>query len=154
MNSGHFKIGIFCAVMMLVINSLVFSQSETPVRLEFDEDAKKTDLLSGREVPEYQYAQRGSFQFFRDRMDTPDDFLHYSHDGIRKSYIKNMKYMIKIQKQFGVWTIMPKTSWKEPSPVHSRAVSFIPLSLSTKEPEERVYILLDDLKLIDWENNQ
>ena len=144
-----------CSVIVLCVLTCraVLAQNESPVRIEFDENSKRIDIMTGKKLQAYQYVKRGSIQFFRDRLDTPDDFITFSHDGIIKAQIKDMKSMEKIQKQFTVWTLKKKSGWKDPSPVHSRAVSFIPLSLSTKEPQDRVYLLLDDLKLINWDND-
>ena len=145
----------YCVIMLCMLTSnAVFAQNESPVRIEFDENSKRIDIMTGKKLQAFQYVKRGSIQFYRDRLDTPDDFITFSHDGIIRARIKDMKSMEKTQKRFAVWTLKKWSGWKDPSPVHSLAVSFIPLSLSTKEPQDRVYLLLDDLKLINWDSNQ
>lgn len=141
-------------IMVICINS--FAQSKSPVRIEFDEDSNRIDLTTGRELPNYKHAQRGSLQFFLGRLDKPDDFIYYFHDGLRSVTIENMALMKKMQPQFAIWALVMKSgqgfSGLHPAympRVHHLAVSFIPLN-DSGETERRVYILLDDLKLIEW----
>ena len=126
------------------------AQDESPVRIAFDKDSKRIDLITGRELPDYKFAGRGSFQFFLGRLDKPDRFVNFFHDGIRKAEIKSLKSMEKVQPQFAVWRLNYRSGSKNTPRIHHLAVSFIPLSPSTGAPERRVYLLLNDLKLIDW----
>jgi len=143
-------------LMVILINS--FAQDKTPVRIEFDEDSKRIDIITGRELPEYTHAQAGSFQFFLGRLDEPDNFINYFHDGLRRVYIKELALMRKEQERFAIWALV----WKNGRGlhptygprIHHLAVSFIPLAPSTQKPERRVYLLLNDLKLIEWGTNQ
>ena len=137
--------------LFIVLNCLSsFAQSEPSLRIEFDRKSKRIDLISGMKLPDYKLAKRGSIRFFLGRLDTPDDFLNFFHDGVRKVNIKDLKSIEKIQERFAVWRLTYKRGNKNTPRIHHLAVSFIPLSLSTKEPEKRVYLLLNDLKLIDW----
>ena len=148
------KITAIAAVLIMVILINSFAQEKSPVRIEFDEDSKRIDLITGRELPDYIYAQAGSFQFFMGRLDEPDNFINYFHDGLRRVYIKELALMRKEQERFAIWALV----WKNGRGlhptygprIHHLAVSFIPLAPSTGKQQRRVYFLLNDLKLIEW----
>jgi hypothetical protein len=127
-----------------------FAQNTSPVRIEFDPDSKRIEIKTGKELPEYTHAQRGSIRFYLGRLDTPNDFVNYYHDGINKAYIKDLKSMEKVQEKFAIWRLRYKSGRKNTPRIHHLAVSFIPLSPATKKPEKRVFLLLNDLKLIEW----
>ena len=151
------KITGITAVLLMVILMNSFAQDNSPVRIEFDDDSKRIDIITGGELPEYTHAQEGSFQFFLGRLDEPDNFINYFHDGLRRVYIKELALMRKEQERFAIWALV----WKNGRGlhptygprIHHLAVSFIPLVPSTGKPERRVYLLLNDLKLIEWEKN-
>ncbi len=141
----------FCVVIFGVS---AITQSTSPVQIEFDEASKRIDMVTGKELPDYKFAERGSFRFFTGRLDEPEDFIRYFHDGKRTAQIKNMRSMEKFEKKFAQWRLRFTNRGESPQyipRVHTLAVSFIPLKTSTKEKERRVYVLLDDLKKIDWE---
>ncbi|MFC1561251.1 hypothetical protein ACFL4V_02115 [Candidatus Latescibacterota bacterium] len=152
------KITGIVTVLIMVILMDCFAQDKSPVRIEFDEDSKRTEMITGRELPYYKYAQKGSFQFFLSRLDEPDNFINYFHDGLRRVYIKELALMRKEQERFAIWALV----WKNGRGlhptygprIHHLAVSFIPLATSTGKPERRVYLVLNDLKLIDWGTDQ
>lgn len=144
------KIAGFITLFIVLNCFSSLAQNESPLRIEFDRKSKRIELISGRKLPDYKLAKRGSIQFFLGRLDTPDDFLNFFHDGVRKVNIKDLKSIEKVQERFAVWRLTYKRGNKNTPRIHHLAVSFIPLSLSTKEPEKRVYLLLNDLKLIDW----
>ena len=60
-------------IMMICMNA--FAQNESPVRIEFDKSSKRIDMVTDRELPDYKYARRGSFQFFRGRLDKPEEVI-------------------------------------------------------------------------------
>lgn len=124
--------------------------STKPVKIAFDEKSKRIDLVSGRELPNYTLAQRGSIQFFLDRLDSPDSFFNFYHDGIRQGQIDSLNLIEKVQPQFDIWRIRYKKGGKNTPRIHHKAVSFIPLNPETNLPDRRVYVLLNDLKLIEW----
>lgn len=126
------------------------AQDKLPVRIEFDQKSKRIDLITEKELPEYRFAQRGSIQFFLGRLDTPVDFVTFFHDGIRTAGIQSLSSMEKIQEKFAIWRLIYNSGSKNTPRIHDLAVSFIPLSLTTNKPERRVYLLLNDLRLIDW----
>ncbi len=141
----------FILLVLLVLTAVnVCAQSDTPVEIAFDENSGRIDLITGKELPDYKYAKRGSIQFFLDRLDSPDDFFNFYHDGVNKGYIKNYDYIKKFQPQYDIWVTITKNGGRNAPRIHHKAVSFIPLSLKDNKPDRRVYILLNDLKLIKW----
>ena len=58
--------------------------------------------------------------------------------------------MEKVQGQFAIWRLTFSSGGINTPRIQHLAVSFIPLSRTSKEPEDRVYLLLDDLECIDW----
>ena len=142
-------------IMAVCLNT--FAQNTSPVMIAFDKNSKRIDLITGRELPDYKYVQKGSVQFFMERLDKPENVIHYFHDGRRTAEIKDLRSMEKFQKRYAQWRLR-FTNGRGDSPqyiprVHTLAVSFIPLETSTKKAERRVYVLLDDLQLIDWGTN-
>ncbi len=121
-----------------------------PVIIAFDERSKRIDLITDKKLPNYTLAKRGSVQFFLDRLDSPDDYFNFFHDGIRQGKIDGMNLIEKVQPKFDIWRIRYKNGRKNSPRIHHKAVSFIPLNPDTKLPERRVYVMLEELKLIEW----
>ena len=121
-----------------------------PVKIAFDERSKRIDLVTDKELPNYTLAKRGSVQFFLDRLDSPDDYFNFYHDGIRQAKIESLNLIEKVQEKFDIWRIRYKNGGKNSPRIHHKAVSFIPLNPDTKLPERRVYVMLEELKLIKW----
>ncbi|MCE5251459.1 hypothetical protein LLG96_14695 [bacterium] len=140
------------ALLVLIFCAAAFAQDKSPVRIAFDRNSKRIDLITERELPDYTLAERGSIRFFLGRLDQPDDFVNFTHDGVRKANISDLGMMEKVQAQFAIWRLRYKSGSKNTPRIQHLAVSFVPLSVSTKEPERRVYVLLNDLELIDWGN--
>jgi len=148
-------IAVTFLIMAVCLNT--YAQNTSPVMIAFDKNSKRIDLITGKELPDYRYVQRGSIRFFTGRLDKPESVIRYFHDGRRTAEIKNLRSMEKFRKRYAQWRLR-FTKGRGDSPqyiprIHTRAVSFIPLETSTKRAERRVYILLDDLKLIDWSTN-
>lgn len=140
-------IGIMSVFTMLFcFNS--FAQTASPVKIAFDEKSERIDLVTGKQLPNYTKAQRGSFQFFLYKLDKPDDFFEFFHDGVRKATFEDLSSMEKVQPQFAIWRLIYKTGSKNTPRIHHLAISFIPLTEDGKT-ERRAYLLLNDLKLID-----
>ena len=149
------------AVLLMTLCFHSFAKSEPPVRIQFDKQSKRIDCVSGKELPNYTLAQRGSFQFFFGRFDTPDKGFWYMFDGRGFQEIENLA-LIRKMPSLGAWAIIGGGNWRRSkdstirtSPMNiceifHHAVSFIPLNPSTKKPEPRVYLLLDDMYLIQW----
>ncbi|MFC1608451.1 hypothetical protein ACFL47_10830, partial [Candidatus Latescibacterota bacterium] len=57
----------FCLIMV-ISSPFILADDTTPVKIAFDQNAKRLDLVTGKEVPSYTLAQRGSVQFFFSRL--------------------------------------------------------------------------------------
>ena len=145
----HFFIFILLLIGIVLSLSTVFGQTDKTVTIAFDEKSSRTDLITNEKLPNYSQAQRGSFQFFLDRLDTPDRNITFYHDGIQNVSIDNLLRIEKVQSQFAIWRLLYKRGSKNTPRIHHKAVSFIPLNVKG-EAQKRVHVLLDDLKLIDW----
>lgn len=142
---------VLLAVLALAAAPAVFAAEEgPPVRIAFDTKSKRMDLVTERELPDYTQAVRDSIQFFKGRLDQPDRFFNFFHDGVRQAYIKDLRSIEKVQEQFSIWRLNYRSGGKNTPRVHHLAVSFIPISPETGEPGRRVHVLLEDLTLIDW----
>lgn len=162
MHIKQLKIPVIAAVLALAACLNAFAQNESPVRIAFDNHSKRIDIVTGKALPNYTRAQRGSFQFFFGRLDTPDNFFWYYFDGRRNQYINNVALMRKMQPQ-GVWAILgtggrydsasDRTVRTNPitiAEVQHHAVSFIPLNPATQKSDPRVYVLVEDMNLIQF----
>ncbi len=141
---------IFILIVLTCANAL--AQGDSPVIIAFDENSKRIDLLTGRELPDYRFAVRGSIKFYLDRLDSPNDFFNFYHDGVRRGRIADLNMMEKVQPQFDIWRIIYKSGSKNTPRLHHKAVSFTPLSTATMKPERQVCVLLNDLRLIVWDS--
>jgi hypothetical protein len=162
--TGIVRIAAAVAVLVLAGGDVCRAQDVSPVRISFDRVSKRVDLTTGRTLPDYTRAQRGSIQFFYGRLDTPENGFWYFFDGRRFQPVDRTLYIRKIKKT-GTWVIAGSSRWGEPDQTKNaavptahcntnceiihHAVSFIPLNASGN-PEPRVYVLLDDLELIQW----
>jgi len=146
----RYTILVFFVIVVCLFLETGFAQNEKPVRITFDRDSGRIDLITGKELPDYTFAQRGSVQFFLNRLDEPDEFICFTHDGFNKTNISNLAKMEKVQAQFAIWRLRYRTGSKNTPRIQDLAVSFIPLSSDTMKPERRVFLLLNDLELIDW----
>ncbi|MFC1509271.1 hypothetical protein ACFL60_06255 [Candidatus Omnitrophota bacterium] len=152
---------VTAAVLLMALCLHSFAKSESPVRIQFDEQSKRIDCVSGKKLPNYTLAQRGSFQFFFGRFDTPEKGFWYMFDGRGYQDIENLA-LIRKMPSIGAWAIIGGGGWRRSkdstirtSPMNiceimHHAVSFIPLNPVTKKPEPRIYLLLDDMYLIQW----
>ena len=158
MRNGLLKIAVIWALLIFITCLNSFGQSTSPVNISFDEKSKRIDLITGNELPDYKFARRGSFQFFTERLDEPEDVIYYFHDGRRTLPVKNLRAIEKFRNKYALWKFLFKpgkgrSDIPQYTPrIHTTAVSFIPLTTSTKEQERRVYVLLEDLKSIEWGN--
>ena len=150
--------GMKVKIALLLLLAGVFAssapaQNSGGVGVVFDPQSPRLDLRTGKQVPAYTKAQTGSFQFFLGRLDKPDDFVYYFFDALRSVKIDDLARMEKDQAQFAIWNLVWKNGEGLHPPVGTRiqhlAVSFVPLT-SDGKPGERVYLLLNDLKKIEW----
>ena len=143
-------------VLFAVLCLHSFAQYDSTVLITFDEKSKRIDLITGKELPNYKFARRGSFQFFTERLDEPEDVIYYFHDGRRTVPVKNLRAIEKFRNKYALWKFLFKPGrGRRDIPqytprIHTTAVSFIPLTTSGKEQERRMYVLLRDLIRIEW----
>jgi len=140
----------FLIFLVLLALSEASAQDNTTVLIEFDKQSQRIDLITGEKLPDFRYVERGSIRFFLNRLDKSDDFVYFTHDGLRKVQINRLKAMEKVQPKFAIWRLRYKSGSKNTPRIQHLAVSFIPLSTTGKNAGKRVYVLLNDLKLIDW----
>ena len=50
---------------------------KSPVRIVFNRNSARTDILTGRQLPDYRFAKRGSVRFYEGRLDRPVDAINY-----------------------------------------------------------------------------
>ncbi|MBN1290703.1 MAG: hypothetical protein JXB48_02605 [Candidatus Latescibacteria bacterium] len=148
------KMSIIAAVFYLAVCISAFAQDDAPVRISFDRNSERIDIKTGKKLPDYTQAQRGSIQFYRGRLDTPENGFCYFFDGRRFQDIDHLLFIRKLP-SIGCWAIATKGSNDEYSSGHPKqnceiehhAVSFIPLDKNGK-PQPKVYVLLEDLELL------
>jgi len=140
-------LAIFLTGAFIIPTNLLADEA---VKIAFEENAKRIDLVTGRELPSYTAAERGSIRFHRGRLDDPEAFVTFFHDGIRKSGTDQLFSMEKVQPRFAIWRLRYKRGNKNTPRIHDLAVSFIPITSDTKETARRAYVLLSDMTLIEW----
>jgi len=142
--------GLIAVLIMLVpLNS--FAQNEPPVGIEIDSKSERIDLITGKQIPDYKQAVRGSVQMFLERLDTPEDAVRYIRGGIMVPKLNDLRSLTKYQPRLDFWYINFKSGAIHSGPVIQKAISFVPLSLTKNEPAERVYLLLNDMQAIIWD---
>ncbi len=125
-------------------------ENQSPVRIAFDKEARRIDLATGKQIPAYTSVVRESIRFHLNRLDKADEFFQFFHDGIRQAKGSELASIEKLQPQFSIWRLRYKNGSKNTPRIHHLAVSFAPLSLETGKPERRVFLMLDELTIIDW----
>jgi hypothetical protein len=156
---------IFTTILILSLLGSSFSQDKSPVRISFDKESKRIDIVTNNKLPSYTLVQHGSVEFFQGRLDTPENGFWYFFDGRRFQPIERTLFIRKL-KSTGTWVIEGTSRWGESDQtkystvptahpktncvIEHHAISFIPLNPTTKKPEPRVYVMLDDLELIQW----
>lgn len=174
MEACDMRIGLFRTILVIPVLALVLGGSasaqtvapkDSPVRLAFDRNSKRADLVTGKTLPNYTQAVRGSIQFFQGRLDKPENGFWYYFDGRRFQEIDRTIFIRKL-KSTGTWVIGGSGRWGEPDQtktpvvptahpnvnceIEHHAVSFIPVNPSTGKPDPRVYVLVEDLELVQW----
>lgn len=137
------------AMTLVLLSTGAGAQTGNAVRIAFDEQAKRLDLRTGKTVPAATMVERESIRFYLGRLDRPDEFINFYHDGLRAAKITELERMEKVQPPFAIWRLRYKSGGKNTPRVQHQAVSFVPITGDGK-PGERVFVRLDDLKLIDW----
>jgi len=151
------KVAIILIVLFMLVSMNSFAQdtNTSPVRIVFDNNSERIDIATGNQLPNYTQAQRGSFQFYEGRLDSPTDHLNYMFATMVSSDIKDILLIRKIHAQ-DVWglsgsgNILRYKTLIIADIVKVYSVSFIPLNPTTQKPDRRVYVLLEDMYLIQW----
>ena len=146
---------------MPIVKAVYMNVSEkqsTSVRIVFDKNSKRIDILSGRQLPKYTRVLNGSFRFFEGRLDKQVDNMCYMFAHMVNVKIKNLILIRKLSHP-NIWALVSRSgdTIRGLNPVMSAdvvktyAVSFIPLNTASEQPEARVHVLLEDMYLIQWE---
>ena len=148
--------GTLTVLLMLVsINSFAQDTDTSPVRIVFDNNSERIDIATGNQLPNYTQAQRGSFQFYEGRLDSPTDHINYMFSTMISSNFEDIVLMRKMHPQ-NVWALSGSGNILGlkiiivADIVKEYSVSFIPLNPTTLKPDRRVYVLLQDMYLIQW----
>lgn len=157
MQNKLLKTAFIAGVLIIAFYVNSYVQEQTPVRIKFDSNSERIDIATGKQLPDYTQALRGSFQFYEGRLDSPTEHINYMFSTMVSSNIKDIVLMRKLHTQ-NVWGLSGSGSLLgfkdiiEANIVKEYSVSFIPLNQTTNKPESRVYVLLQDLYLIQWAN--
>ena len=151
MQKKRLRIAVTAVVLVTAVCITILAQDQSPVRIVFDKNSQRIDLMTGKQIPDYTQAQRGSIQFYFGRLDTPET-------------PRSMAFMRKAP-SLGHWLVGysgrgGKNQSQSPADVPSEyprsiyeipyhAVSFIPLDKSG-HPQSKIYVLIEDLELIQW----
>ena len=155
MQNKLLKIAGITGVLIIVIYVNSYVQDQTPVHIKFDSNSERIDIATGKQLPDYTQAQRGSFRFYEGRLDSPTDHINYMFSTMISSNIKDIVLMRKLHPQ-NIWGLSGSGNILEYKTVivadivKEYVVSFIPLNPTTKKPDPRVYVLLQDMYLIQW----
>ena len=135
----------------LCIGALAYA-AEGPVAIKFDPDKSPYDLRNGEPVETCTQVQRGSIQFYMDRMTEPLDHLTYFKEGVRTIPKERLWKIVKEQEEWGIWRPWFKgghDGYPLTQNMRTMCVSFIPLD-ENGDPGEKVIIQFADLQEIDW----
>jgi len=157
MHKNLLKIAGILTVPFLLVSMYSFEQNTntSPVRVVFDNNSGRIDIATEKQLPNYTHAQRGSFRFYDKRLDSPTDHINYMFSTMRNANVKDIVLMRKMHPQ-NVWALSGSGPILELKTiivadiVKEYSVSFIPLNPVTQKPERRVYVLLQDMYLIQW----
>ena len=136
-----------------MISGVVGAENAAPVKIVFDEESPRQDLLTDEILPNYTQAVRGSFLFFLDRLDKPEVSFNFYHDRVNRVNISVLNFVSKIDGDFDMWRLVYKNGNRNTPRVHHKAVSFIPLG-DDGQPKSRVYVLINDLSYIEWGDDE
>ncbi len=157
MHKNLLKIAGVAAVLTLIVCTDSFTQdtNSSPVRIVFDKNSQRIDIATGKQLPDYTQAKRGSFRFYEGRLDSQTDRIDYMFSTMISSNVKDIVLMRKMHPQ-NVWALSGSGNILRlkiiivADIVKEYSVSFIPLNPTTPTPDRRVYVLLKDLYLIQW----
>ncbi len=151
--------GCIALAVVLALCPVSFAQGKTPVKIVFDRNAERIDLKSGKVLPDYTEAVRGSVEFFYSRLDKPEKGFWYFFDGRRFQQIERLA-MIRHMPGLGAWAVIgirgsdPGDVQLNPMSICEighQAVSFVPLNPKTGKEDPRVYVKLVDVHMMQWQ---
>jgi len=163
MNARYHQLAAGLITAVLGLGRTARPQDEPPVRISFDRDSARIDIVTGRVLPDYTQAVRGSIRFYNGRLDKPENGFWY-YFAVRYFQPIDRTLFIRKLNDSGTWVI-GGTVWddspreKGTVPTHHptvnsaiihNAVSFIPIDPQTGKPGGRAHVLLNDLELIQW----
>ena len=123
-----------------------------PVSIAFDIHSERIDVKTGKKLPDYTQALRDGFQFYEGKLDSVTDHISYMFSTVTDMKIADILRMRKIHAQdiWGLTSSSEKNTLLEANLIKVYGVSFIPINPATKKPDPRVYVLLEDMYLIQW----
>jgi hypothetical protein len=128
---------------------------DRPVTIALDSSKKLADLTTRAPIPPFTEAQRGSIQFFLERLNEPLNYLTYFKEGTNHVPIDRLFKIVKVQEPWGIWRLYyrgPVDGFPLTQNVRTTAVSMIPRSRDGT-PGKRICMLLSDLSEINWGND-
>jgi hypothetical protein len=148
------RLGFIAAISLLPCNKVSWAQKAdtTPVSIAFDIHSDRIDMMTGKKLPDYTQAQREGFQFFEGKRESITDHISYMFSIVTTVKITDILRMRKIHTQdiWGITDSSDKNTMLEANLIKVYGVSFIPINPVTKKPDPRVYVLLEDMYLIQW----
>jgi len=154
MVKNYISYGFIITVFLLsgIQTSLAGNTDDPPVTIAFDKNSERIDIKSGKKLPDYTKAQKAGFQFYEGRLDSPTDNLQYMFSIATTVKITDLVRMRKMHSQdiWGITSVSDKNTILVANLTKVYAVSFIPINPDTNKPDPRVYVLLEDMYLIQW----
>ncbi len=153
-----------CAFLVPVFGTAT-AQDDSTVRISFERESKRIDIVTGKTLPNYTKAQRSSLQFFNGRLDKPEKrvlvLFRRPQVPVGGPHVFHPKAEVHRHMDIagsGRWgeadqtksAIVPTAHPNTNCEIEHHAVSFIPLNPATGKADPRVYVLLEDLELIQW----
>ncbi|MDP2982804.1 MAG: hypothetical protein Q8O92_05695 [Candidatus Latescibacter sp.] len=154
---SRFLIAEVAAFLLMAVSFDSLAQNNSPVRIVFDKNSKRIDMVTGKQLLNYTQAQRGSFEFFEGRLDLPVKKINYMFATMVSANFDNVALIRKMHTH-NIWALvtMSGKSLEGMNPIMTAdvvkiyAASFIPINPATGQPESRIHVLLDDMYLIQW----
>ena len=129
------------------------------MRIVFDSNAERIDLVTGKHLPDYSHAQKGSLHFYEGRLDNEVKRINYMFASMVDIDINRVVLLRKLTHP-NIWAIASKNGdtieglnpMMSADVVKVYAVSFIPVNPDNGVSAPRVHVLFEDLYLIQWES--
>lgn len=148
------KKAVLIAALVLSVSASFVTGEDPPVKITFDSDSPRIDMMRGTKLPANVLAAPGSVRFHLLRLTEGDEFVYYMFDSLRKVQIGDLAYMEKDQGKFAIWNLVWKNGEglhpKVGPRIHHLVVSFVPIDQAGGKQREQVYFRLLDLARIEW----